>query len=64
VGLPCCVIPTAMSDSNSFNASLCEVMISPRNEHVIIRDMSDITLEIIFDAWWASMNVDSKPPIA
>jgi hypothetical protein len=25
--------------------------------------LSDLTLQIIFDAWWASMNVDSKQPI-
>jgi len=39
-------------------------MISAKNERVFIRDMSDLTLQIIFDAWWASMNVASKRPIA
>jgi len=39
-------------------------MISSKNEHDFIRDLSDITLQIIFDAWWASMNVGSKRPIA
>jgi len=38
-------------------------MISSKNELVFIRDLSDLTLPIIFDAWWASMNVDSKRPI-
>jgi len=38
-------------------------MISSRNEHVMIGDLSDITLQIIFDAWRASMNVGSKYPI-
>jgi hypothetical protein len=39
-------------------------MISSKNEPVFIRDLSDLTLQINFDAWWASMNVDSKRPIA
>jgi len=39
-------------------------MISSKNERVFIRDMSDLTLQIIFDAWWASMNEGSKRPIA
>ena len=37
---------------------------SSKNERVIIRDLSDLTLQLIFDAWSASMNVDSKQPIA
>jgi hypothetical protein len=39
-------------------------VISSKNERVFIRDLSDITLQIIFDAWWASMNEGSKQPIA
>jgi hypothetical protein len=39
-------------------------MISSKNEHVFMRDLSDRTLQIIFDAWWASMNGGSKRPIA
>jgi len=39
-------------------------MISSKDECVFIRDLSDLTLQFIFDAWWASMNVDSKRPIA
>jgi hypothetical protein len=39
-------------------------MISFKNERVFIRDLSDLTLQIIFDAWWASMNLGSKRPIA
>jgi len=39
-------------------------MISSKNAHVFIRDLSDLTLQIICDGWWASMNVDSKRPIA
>ena len=53
-----------MSDTQSLNTSLLEVMISSKNERVFIRDLSDLTLQIIFDAWWASMNVGSKRPIA
>jgi hypothetical protein len=39
-------------------------MISSKNERVFIRDLSDLTLQIIFDAWWASLSVGSKRPIA
>jgi len=39
-------------------------MISFKNELVFIRDLSDPTLHIIFDAWWASINVGSKWHIA
>jgi hypothetical protein len=39
-------------------------MIFSKNEHVFICDLSDRTLQISFDAWWASMNEGSKRPIA
>jgi hypothetical protein len=39
-------------------------MISSKNECVFIGDLSNLTLQIVFDAWWASMNVGSKWPIA
>jgi len=32
-------------------------MISSKNECVLIRDLNDLTLQIIFNDWWASMNV-------
>jgi len=53
-----------MADTQSLNATLLEVMISSKNERVFVCDLSDLTLQIIFDAWWASMNVGSKWPIA
>jgi len=53
-----------MSDTQSLNTLLLEVMISSKNERVFIHDLSDLTLQIIFDAWWAFMNVRSKRPIA
>jgi hypothetical protein len=53
-----------MSDTQSLNISLVEVMISSKNERVFIRDLSDRTLQIFFDDWWASMNVGSKRLIA
>jgi len=53
-----------MSDSKSLNPSLLVVMISSKNEHVFIHDLRDLTLQSIFDAWWASMNVGSNRPIA
>jgi len=53
-----------MWDSQSLNTSLLKVMISSKNERVFIRDMSDLTVQIIFDESWAPMNVGSKWPIA
>ena len=53
-----------MSDTESLNTVLLEGMISSKNEHVFICDLSDLTWQIIFDALWASMNVGSKRPIA
>jgi len=53
-----------MSDSQSLNMMLLDVMISSNNERLFIHDLSDLTLQIIFDAWLASMKVGSKCPIA
>jgi hypothetical protein len=53
-----------MSDAQSFNTSLLEVMISFKNKRVFIRDLSNVILQNLFDAWWASMIVGSKWPIA
>ena len=44
--------------------SLLEVMISSKNEPIFISDLSDLALQIILDAWWASMNVESNRLIA
>jgi len=44
VGFPSILIPMAMSDFKCLNTSLLEVMISSRNEHVFIRDLSNLTL--------------------
>jgi len=54
---------TAMSDTKSLTISLLKVIISSKNERVFIRDLSDLTLKIVFDAWWASINEGSKRPI-
>jgi len=64
VRIPSFLILTAMSDSQSLNISLLEVMISSKNKRVFIRDLSNLTLQIIFEAWRASMNLDLKQPIA
>jgi hypothetical protein len=53
-----------MTDTISLNTLLLEVMIYAKNEAFFIHDLSDHTLKIIFDAWWASMNGVSKGPIA
>jgi len=64
VGSPSILIPTAMPDSKSLTTSMLEVVISSKIELVFIRDLSDLTLHIIFDAWWVSMNVGLQRPIA
>jgi hypothetical protein len=53
-----------MSDTKSLNTLLLEIMISSKNECVVIRDLSNLTLQIIFEAWLVSMNVGSMRPIA
>jgi len=60
VGLPSFAISTAILDSKSLNTSLLQVMIYSKNERVFIHDLSDLTLQIIFHAWWVSMKVCSK----
>jgi hypothetical protein len=57
-------ILTARWDSKSFNTLLFEVLICSNNEGVFILELIDHTLQIIFDAWRASMNVGSKRPNA
>jgi len=64
IELPGVQFPTAMSDTRSLNTLLLEVMISSDNERVFIRDFSDLTLQMIVDAWWALMNEGSEQPIA
>jgi len=39
-------------------------MIASKHERVFISDLSNLTLQIIFDAWWASSNESSKWLIA
>jgi len=56
-------ILTVMLHSKSGNTLLPEVMIFSKDERVFIRDLSDPSLEIIFNGWWAAMNVGSKCPI-
>jgi hypothetical protein len=63
VGSPSILILPAMSDSQYLSTSLVEVMISSRNEHGFIPDLSKVTLQIMFDAWWALMNERVKRPI-
>jgi len=38
-------------------------MISSNNERVFVQDLGDLTSQIVFDAWWASIDVSSKRPI-
>ena len=53
-----------MSDTKSLNTSSLGVLISSKNDNLFIRDLGDLTLQIIFAEWWASMNEGSKRPIA
>jgi len=64
VKLPRVQFPTLMSDSICLNTSLLEVLISSKTEHVFIRDLSDLSLQIIFNAWSTSRNVGWMRPIA
>jgi len=57
------LILAAMLHSNCLNSSLLEVFISSKNECVFVRELREMTLQIIFDAYWASTNVGSKHPI-
>jgi len=64
VVLPSFLIPTEMLYSKSLNTSMVEIMVSFKYEYVFIRDLSDLTVHIVSDTWWASMNVGSKHSIA
>ena len=57
-------ITTTMSDSQSLNTSLLVVMISSKNDGICIRDLNDLTLQIISEALWACRNAGSKRLIA
>jgi len=64
VRLPSVLIPTTMSDSKWLNTSLVEVMLSSNDERDFILDLNNLSFELIFDAWWASMDVGLKRPSA
>jgi len=53
-----------MSHPQWLNTLLLEVVISSNNDPVFISDLSNLALQIMFNALWASMNVGSKRPIA
>jgi hypothetical protein len=53
-----------MSISESLIPLLQEPMTSCKNEDVSICDLDDRILQIMFNAWSASMNVGSKHPVA
>jgi hypothetical protein len=63
VGLPSVQFPTPIMDSKCLNSPLLMVMICSKSERFCIRHLSDLPLQIIINAWWASMNVGSKWPI-
>jgi hypothetical protein len=49
IELPRVQYPTVMSHTKSLNTLLLEVMISSKNVHVFMRDLSVPTLQIIID---------------
>jgi len=55
---------TMMSDAASLDSPVLEVVISSNNECVIIRDLTDRTLQIILDARCSSLTVGWKCTIA
>jgi hypothetical protein len=61
--MPSILPSTTIFDTKSLNTSLLEVIISSTNELIFIRDLSDLTFQIIFNAWWSSMNERAKQPI-
>jgi len=64
IELPRSQYPTTMWNTKYLKTLLLEVMISSENECVFICDLCDLTLQIILNEWWASMNVGSKQPMA
>jgi len=58
VVLPRFVISTTMTDSHFIHTPMLEVIPNSKNDHVFIRDLSDLTLQIVFHTRSASMNVD------
>jgi aryl carrier-like protein len=46
------------------NALLLVVMMSSKNKRVFIWDLRELSSQNTFDAWWASMNVDTKHAIS
>jgi len=55
---------TTILDSQSLNTLMLEVLLSSNNECDIIRDLSDLGLQIICDTWWASLNARTNCCIA
>lgn len=51
---------SVISYQKSLNTSLVEVMKYSKNELIFTCDLRELTLKIIFDACWASVNVDVK----
>jgi len=51
-----------MSDSQSINIWLLEVMISWKHKWVFICNLTHLPVQIIFNAWWVSMNEDLTRP--
>jgi hypothetical protein len=57
-------IATTLSKSKSIKPSLLEDLISSKNECVSILDLKDLPIQIRFEEWWTSINLDLKVSIA
>ena len=56
-------LPNTISDSKPLNYLVLEHIRSSKSESVFICDLSTLTSQIRFDAWWDSKKVGFKPPI-
>jgi hypothetical protein len=52
-----------MAAAKCIDTSSLEIMYSTKEERVFIRDLTDEILQMVFDKWWTSMNVETKTTI-
>ena len=52
-----------MASQTRADTSLLEVIYSAKEEHIFLRGLADEALQIAFDEWWSSMEVQTKHAI-
>jgi hypothetical protein len=57
-------LPSAVTDSRSMNTPLLKVILSSHTEWGFICGLTDLSWQIIFNTFWASITVGLKCPIA